>query len=295
MMICHESRGVIVAGTSGTGNNNDTQAGLNSHLSDVAAAPFTNWQNLVRVGNASGVYLGYNPNTSRGWVLSADHVAAPTSITVNGNLYSVQSGTRIGTSDLKLYEIGGGGSDPALPGLSSVALASNVASTGESVLMFGRGFTNSTTAPYTWETPGSDESNGMRWGTNTITQLATVDDNPYIITDFSNLADLSVTAYEAQGATGDSGGGLFIFRFGQWQLAGIAHFVDDGPDLLEPFGSPTGDDVVNPSEFGDFTGYSDVQAYLNTIQGITGTLVPEPSSLWFAISGIGLLLRRRRS
>lgn len=294
VMISHQSHGVIVAGTSGTGNNNDTQVGLSSFLSNDAQAAFPYWQNLVRVGNASGVYLGYNPNTSRGWVLSADHVTAPTTITVDGNVYSVQSGTRIGTSDLKLYEIGGGVSDPTLPGLASIPLATTSASAGEFVLMFGRGFTNDTTAPYVWTAPGGNESNTMRWGTNTIAQLTTVDSNPYIVTDFSNLAAPSVTAFEAQGAVGDSGGGLFIYRAGQWQLSGIAHFVDDGPDFLEPDEFPTGDGIVDPSELGDFTAYSDVYDHLASIQILTGTIIPEPSSLWLLLPSISLLLRRRR-
>lgn len=293
MMISHQSHGVIVAGTSGTGNNNDTQSGLSSYLSNATLSPFPYWQNLVRVGNASGVYLGHNPSTSRGWVLSAEHISSPTSITVAGNTYTVQSGTRIGTSDLRLYEIGGG-SDPALPNLSSVPLASGSAANGDSVLMFGRGFTNSTTSPYTWETPGGEESNGTRWGTNTVSLLATVDGSPYIVTNFSDLLDPTVTAFEAQGALGDSGGGLFIYRAGQWQLSGIAHFVDDGPDFLESELSPTGDGATNPSQFGDFTAYSDVYSHLASIQGITGTIVPEPSTLLLLISGVGLLLRRRR-
>lgn len=294
MMISHQSQGVIVAGTSGTGYNNDTQAGLSNYLNSETLAMFPYWQNLVRVGNASGVYLGYNPNTSRGWVLSANHVAAPTSITVGGNTYTVQSSTRIGTSDLRLYEIGGGVSDPALPSLSSITLASSPAINGDFVLMFGRGFTNSTESPFTWETPGGSESNGMRWGTNTVTQLSTVDSHPYIVTNFSNPDDPSVTAFEAQGATGDSGGGLFIYRSGQWQLSGIAHFVDDGPDFLEPEESPTGDGIVNPSQFGDFTAYSDVHSHLVAIQGVTGTVIPEPSSLWLLLPGVGLLLLRKR-
>lgn len=287
------SHGVIVAGTSGMGNNNDTESGLSSHLSNDSLPAFPYWQNLVRVGNASGVYLGYNPNTSRGWVLSAEHISAPTTIAVNGSTYTVQSGIRIGTSDLRLYEIGGG-SDPALPNLSSITLASGAATNGDFVLMFGRGFTNSTTSPYTWETPGGSDLNGMRWGTNTVTQLATVDGNPYIVTNFSDTLSPSVTAFEAQGALGDSGGGLFIYRSGQWQLSGIAHFVDDGPDFLELESSPTGDGTVDPSQFGDFTAYSDVYSHLVSIQGITGTIIPEPSSLLLLLSGVGLMLRRKR-
>ncbi|MCU0750773.1 MAG: hypothetical protein MUF13_14635, partial [Akkermansiaceae bacterium] len=62
---------VIVAGISGTGNNNGSKAGLDSYLSTTAYAAFPYWNNMVRVSDASGVYLGYNPSTMRGWVMSA--------------------------------------------------------------------------------------------------------------------------------------------------------------------------------------------------------------------------------
>jgi hypothetical protein len=291
---------VIVGGTLGTGNNNATQAGLDSYLATSSLAAFPYWNNLVRVGNASGVYLGYNPSTLRGWVLSANHIGAPASITVAGTSYAVlnppSGGTaQIGSSDLKVYEIAGA------PSLPSVPLASVHASYGEFALMFGRAFTNNTTAPYTWVWPGGDEANANRWGTNTVeggylVNLGTDEDpnvQPYLVTDFDGPSDPGVTAYDAQGATGDSGGGLFILRGGVWELSGIAHFVDDGPDFLEV--GETGDDVVNPSQYGDFTAYTDVRSYAAAISATTGALVPEPSSALLLTAASGLMWRRRVS
>lgn len=239
---------VIVGGTLGTGNNNSSQAGLDTYLGTASLTAFPYWSNLVRVGNASGVYLGYNPWSMTGWVLSANHIGAPASITVAGTSYSILGGTtKIGSSDLKLYEISG------TPGLPTVPLASASAITGEFALMFGRGFTNNTAAPYTWEWPGSNEANSNRWGTNTIegsylVNIGTVEApnvQPYLVTDFDGSSDPGVTGYDAQGAQGDSGGGIFILRGGVWELSGIAHFVDDGPDFIEA--GETGDDVENPS------------------------------------------------
>ncbi|MES2995654.1 MAG: hypothetical protein V4733_02475 [Verrucomicrobiota bacterium] len=275
----------IVGGTSGTGNNNNTEAGLVTHLSSTPLSPFPYWNNLVRVADASGVYLGYNASTMRGWVLSANHVTTPANITVDGISYSVTAGSQIGTSDLKLYEING------TPNLAAVSSASSAAIVTESSLMFGRGFTNDTTAPFDWETPGTNDANGTRWATNTVENIQLVDIDsgpglnlqPYIMVDFDGPGDIGVTAYDGQAALGDSGGGLFIHRGGAWELAGITHFVS----------SP--DQIANPSNFGDSSAYSDVFAKQTSIQGITGTLIPEPAVSLLLPATALLLMRRKRS
>lgn len=273
---------VIVAGTSGTGNNNNTQSGLDAHLAGTAQSPFPFWNNLVRVSDASGVYLGYNPTTMNGWVLSANHVSPPTNITVAGSNYSVISGTQINNSDLKLYQISGA------PNLSPVSLSAMAATVGESALMFGRGFTNDTTAPFSWQTPGTNDINGMRWATNLVETTGIVDIGggnlqPYILTDFDGPLGVGTTAFDGQGANGDSGGGLFINRAGIWQLAGIAHFVDSS------------DAVEDPAEFGDRTAYSDVAAHLASIQATTGILIPEPSVALLLALAPWVTLRRKRN
>lgn len=292
------ARAVIVAGTLGTGNNNSTEAGLNSFLSTTAYSAFPYWENMVRVADASGVYLGYNASTMRGWVMSANHVTTPTSITVGGNTYSVTGSAQIGTSDIKLYQIGGGVSDPTLPTLPTVALPGVFASTGDFLLMLGRGFSTTSSAPYTWGTPGTSDANGMRWATNTVeggayVNIGTVSSpnyQPYLVTDFDGPSDAGATAYDGQASLGDSGGGMFIHRDGQWFLSGIAHFVDDGPNFLEA--SPTGDGIVNPAQTGDFSAYTDVRSYAAAITGVTGTLVPEPSVC--SLLALALMGWRRR-
>ena len=277
---------IIVGGTLGTGNNNASEAGLQSYLSDNSYSSFGYWGNLVRVSNASGIYLGYNATTLTGWVLSANHIGPePATITVAGNSYSVSGlGTQIGSTDLILYEIGGGMGDPALPSLSTVPLATTVATSGEFLIMTGRGFTASSTYSYPWTDPGTSDLNGMRWGTNTVEFNYTSGSN-YIITDFDAPANPETTAFEGQGSVGDSGGGIFINRGGQWVLSGIAHFVDAGPDS---------DPAVDPAEYGDYTGYTDIKSYLPDINLKTGTLVPEPSTGILAMVMATMLLTQRR-
>jgi len=301
LVSCFPAGAVIVAGTSGSGNNNNTQSGLDSYLSSASVEAFPYWDNLVRVRNASGVYLGYNDSTQRGWVLSANHVTTPTQITVAGGTYTVTGGTaRVGSSDLKLYEIGGGLLDPALPTLPTVPLASIVPDLGEEVLMFGRGFTPDNTSPYDWTNPGSNNANSMRWGTNTIEgkflvnigTAMTPNLQPYLVTDFDAAGDPGVTEFDAQASLGDSGGGMFVLRDGVWQIAGVAHFVDDGPDFLEAVA--TGDNIVDPSQPGDFSAYSDIATKKIDIDIITGTLVPEPSTLLLFLTSLLFFLRRRR-
>ncbi|GAA5484487.1 hypothetical protein [Haloferula sargassicola] len=289
---------VIVSGVSGTGNNNDDVADLQSYLSSASQPDFPYWDNLVRVSNASGVYLGADSSSGTGWVLSANHISPePATITVAGSVYTASAGIQIGSSDLILYQIGGGLGDPALPSLPAVPLASITASAGESALMFGRGFAINTSAPYIWGTPGTSDANGTRWATNTIELTAMVDLGgsnlqPYLVTDFDASGDPGATAYDGQASLGDSGGGLFILRGGVWELAGIAHFVDDGPDFLESVA--TGDNTLNPSQTGDYSAYSDVFAKSGDIITVTGVLVPEPASALLVVGALPLLLRRKR-
>ena len=291
LMTLERAGAVIVGGTLGTGNNNTDEAGLQGYLSSASYPSFDYYGNLVRVSDASGVYLGYNPETMTGWVLSAAHITpAPADITVGGTTYTVTGpGVQIGGTDLILYEIGGPG-DPPMPTLPTVPLATVAATSGEFLVMAGRGGTSSSTYPYPWQGPGFSEAAPQRWGTNRVEFNAMVGGNPYIVTDFDEAASPEATAYEGQAALGDSGGGLFILRDGMWVLAGIAHFVDDGNGFLT---APS--EGTNPTEYGDFSAYSDIAANVAAIQAITGTLVPEPSAVVLsAVAGVGLTWRRRR-
>jgi hypothetical protein len=125
----------------------------------------------------------------------------------------------------------------------------------------------------------------MRWGFNQV-EPGYTDTNgaKYLITDFD--APGAGTGIDGQAALGDSGGGAFILRNGEWRLGGVAYATADGPDA---------DTVSNPAGYGDYTLYTDVYAYRSEITALTGTLVPEPSSMLLGGFGvIALALRRKR-
>jgi hypothetical protein len=125
----------------------------------------------------------------------------------------------------------------------------------------------------------------MRWGFNHM-EFTHIDaaGAKYLITDFD--APGFGSGIDGQAAFGDSGGGAFILRNGEWRLGGVAYATADGPDA---------DSVSNPAGFGDYTLYTDVYAYRSEITALTGTLVPEPSSMMLGGFGvIALALRRKR-
>ena len=305
-LTAQQANGVIVGGTNGDGTNNAGGATLQTFLTAFGAPAFPYWGNLVRYSDASGLYLGYNPSTMVGWALSAEHINETSTIQVGGYTYNLidpapadsnQNGTRIVSggvnTDLVLYSFAVGGAAP-IPSLPTVAIATSAAAIGDPLIMAGRGMrlnagtgSEDTTAPYDWGAPGTSDAVPFRWGSNQVGAINLTDGAGarYLATDFS--APGTSTSFDGQAATGDSGGGAFILRGGQWSLSGVLYAVNDGPDA---------DAVSNPAGYGDITYFTDVFAYRNNIAGVTGTLVPEPGP-WVMLcwSAGAWVLRRRRS
>jgi hypothetical protein len=295
---------IIVGGSNGNGTNNAGEAGLQVVLSNSALPVFPYFGNMLRYSNASGIYLGYNANTMEGWVLSAEHITETTGIKIGGHTYSFidplptnsnVNGTRIVSSsvntDLMLYKFSVTGSNP-IPALPKVDIIESAPEVGSLLIMAGRGMrlgagtgSEDVTAPYSWGTPGTSDEVPMRWGFNQVdsgyTDLAGA---KYLITDFD--APGIGSGIDGQAALGDSGGGAFILNQGSWKLGGVVYATADGSDL---------DSLSNPAGYGDYTLFTDVYAYRSEITALTGTLVPEPSSMLLGGFGVlALALRRKR-
>lgn len=291
---------IIVGGTNGDGLGNASDSGLQSYLDSRALPAFLFWNNLLRVADSSGIYLGRNATTGCGWVMTATHVTelgvGTDSITVAGQAYTVRDNRVIrhpdaaGTlnTDIRLYAIGGQSGDPALPALPAVPLLASDVVNGDNLILTGRGRrqqvpVEDTTAPYEWDgdtSPANQATRQMRWGSNHVeTWTVAEPDLLFSLTEgeapitkqtvcFASVFDdpaLSGAAYEGQLSLLDSGGGAFVMRNGAWYLTGTHYSVEDGPDA---------DTVANPAGYGDVSQMTHLPTYRAQIEAITGPLVP---------------------
>ena len=198
------------------------------------------WNHVGRIVATTGIYLG------NGWVLTAAHVgtADPQFQSV---IYPVVPGSDVqfhnpdppyALVDLKAFRI-----DPS-PNLPLLKIRDTTPPDNASLTMIGRGFWRGATTSwsghdgYLWS-----GVMGMRWGTNRVATPGSgfVSGNWTFWTDFTKVS-LGGTTHEAQAATGDSGGAVFIKNGGTWELAGVlfAVFPYEGqPDQTALYGNYT--------------------------------------------------------
>jgi len=277
---------VIVYGGDGTQNTTAPSNG----------AP---WDRVGIVNGCTGVYLGSVGGAD--WVLTANHVGAG-SFTLDGTAYSAVAGSAVrltnadrSAADLILYRI-----DTPLD-WSVLSLSGSSLSTGAAVTMIGNGY-NRATSPTTWYVTGSGGSytwsttpsagaataygygygsgHTLRWGTNTVSEGSS-------LLGFNNTVCEATTFNagdgEAQGAVGDSGGGVFSLNSeGEWTLSGLMLAIGG-------YAGQPGAAVV-----GNETYFADLSAYRSQIL----TTIPEPAAvpvlLGLATLGAAVWLRRRR-
>ena len=246
---------------------------------------------FANVGSASnsltGVYLG------NGWVLTARHVG-DVDFTFDGIFYQAVPGSRRLISkagmeaDLAMIKLSG--PEPPLPPL---ALASAPIAVGEDVTMIGNGWNreaNATCWNMSWvelACPGGVfegyERFGprvIRWGLNRVTGIDGYVAGPGLSTRaFEAVFDEAGLVDEAQLVGGDSGGGAFLERSGEWELVGI-HFA------MGAFMSQPADTAV----FGNLSAMADVYHYRPEIEAILFTPPHVPVLPWPALLLVGGLL-----
>lgn len=293
---------VIVAGANGGGNtsNNTTAAQMQLSLG-LGDAGFFN--NVVPYSDATAVYLGWR-NTihgPRGYALSAMHIGFASSITIQGNSYSVTR-TRIMSSDLAVLTLSSGIFD--MPTLPVISLSSSSPATGTPVIMAGNGrnrVQNATTNAFTSDAVPVADGTGytsttpriVRWGTNETLHFGS---NPLAVLASANIGGFSTlvfqtefntpsagtwtTTNEAQAVVGDSGGGIFAY---DGSLLGIMAAVSGSNTAQAAFGNETY--AIN------------IASYASGIESITGTnLIPEPGSgtLLVCAALLFFLIRRKQ-
>lgn len=260
------------------------------------------FDNVGELNGATAIYL------ADGWVMSANHVSGslPASVNFGGTSYTTVPGsfhrlTNAGPlttfTDIVLFRLN---APPALPGVS---LSTATPTIGSEVMMIGNGrVQNSQTYWNRTEIPGDDNdtwvettealsnisgfqtttSHEIRWGENAV------DDNGFTVNighgdvvSFSTQFDEIGLAHEAQAVSGDSGGAVFSFVGGAWQLSGMMYAVSGHE--TQPGGSTS-------AVFGVQTAIADLSYYRAEIL----TIIPEPSALMISLIATAGLLRRRR-
>ena len=130
---------LIISGPNGTASGNTTQGSLNGFTGGLGLPAFPYWGNQIQVSDSTGMYLGSNDNY--GWVMTAAHVSplgvGSGVIVVGGTPYVVRDAVTIGSADIRLYRIGGGLGDAALPVLPNILMATTSPSIGTGLLDFG--------------------------------------------------------------------------------------------------------------------------------------------------------------
>jgi hypothetical protein len=217
------------------------------------------WNHMARVSGLNGIYIG------NGWVITADHVPTGNPV-IQGVWYAVVPGSAVtlenpdeSLADLKVFRVD---PHPPLP-LMPIRATTPLADTDVTMIAGGvlRGTATSWMGYDGWFWGGTS---GMHWGTNEVYETGLEGNNWVISTDFTKPS-LGGTTHEAQGATGDSGGALFIKNGGTWELAGVLFAI--GPFAGQPDSTALQGKISQP--VGNLTYSTDLSVYRDQIIDLT--------------------------
>ena len=246
------------------------------------------WDYVGRITSANGAPSSVT-YISNNWFITAYHVQAldnPTGVLLGGSAYSIDAGswTRLqnsvgGDADLAMFRVTGG-----TVGLSGLTVRSSATANGSGLTMIGNG-RNRETAETFWNSSWDEVTppppatysgykwaagSTKRWGTNTKDANAGLVDDGFGTTDmfYSDFDDIG--GNEAQGATYDSGGGVFYDTGSEWELAGI---------MITAAGYSSQPDST--AVYGNRTYIADIENYADQIN--TTAAIPEPSVMVLAV------------
>ncbi len=254
--------------------------------------------------NRTAVYLG------SGWVITADHVGDHP-VTFDGVTYQpvASSGVQLSNTagqppDLYIFRV------HPFPSVAPVTLASQAATIGEAIFCAGNGRNRAATStqwnanwqempPYVYEGYEVAPGRTMRWGQNELTDVGNdITLGSRTTRTIETVFDESGVTDEFQAWNGDSGGGCFVKRGGEWELVGVmyAQGVFGDPDG----GGPLNGQPANTVAYGNDTLISDVFFYRDQIEDLAPQIKDVPSmSRWgagiLALAIVGAMGWRRRA
>lgn len=186
------------------------------NTSAPADCPF--WDNVLNFNGASGIYIG------EGWVLTANHVGAPASVSIQGQPYSLQAGTsqQISGRDVRLFRVANWNAItlPSInitPGWDHDPITGNPIEGSALATVIGYGVGKGTAVTGGWAWNGTSQK---QWGLMPIQTSA----NDSLITHYFNR---TLGPNMAAATMGDSGGGVFYQDASGWHLAGIMTNVSE--------------------------------------------------------------------
>lgn len=297
------TQAVIVAGARGGGDNtfNTTRAELEA-LPTVDDGFF--FDHVFTLAGGNGVYIGFRPTPSGpiGYALSGMHLGNQTTLTIQGETYTVQSRTAIDDSDLALYAFTH--TSNIMPTLPALSLSPTTPVQGTDVVMIGAGrnrVQDATTDADVSDAVSVTDGTGYttttprlkRWGTNATANFTSPGqpgptrafdlsgrDTVVFRTIFNEpTAGEWLTTNQAQGVTNDSGGGVFSH---DGLLLGIMVAVQ-APNASQ-------------ARFENATLMADIATYKTLIDAETGgMLIPEPATAALMLGALAILYGTRRS
>ena len=240
------------------------------------------WQHVGVLNGATAVHLQDH------WVITANHVG-PGDLVLDGVTYTEVVGSDVqldngdgSFADLRMFGVWPAPPLPPLPIAASTPPSLALLIMGGNGRNRGAATTQPTGCGFTpksgyWWSAGKT----LRWGTNFL-ELSTqrIPTSGGETEAFGSVFDADAPFFEAQAATGDSGGGVFAFDGSQWQLSGLIIAIGVVCQAQQP-----GQPLASTSLYTQKTLIADLAYYRDQMLDVMA--LPEPDG--GLVSGVALL------